>query len=320
MIDSSQISFPEKNHNNATLENVIKSGAISNAYIFHGPEGVGRTNAAYNFIAEIINKNNSNIKPITKMKANNFPDLILIEPTYLIKGKIVRKSEFQEDLTQKNKPIIRIDQIREIKKFLGQRSIESDKKFILIKDAHLLNEAASNCLLKTLEEPENGLFILITSNINNLLDTIKSRCQQIRFKRLSNEALFNQIQLNKKFTEDKNEITYLKELIYIANGSPKQLWENISLWISIPENIKQNIIKPMSNKIDILILVKTITDELNIDQQNFLIDFLLYKWWKETKNIKIMKSLEKLKYDIKNNIQARLAWEVCFLKISLDDI
>ena len=67
--------------------------------------------------------------------------------------------------------IIKIAQIRNIKTFLSQKSINSEKKIVLINDAHLLNEAASNCLLKTLEEPSNGIFILLTSKLNLLLDT-----------------------------------------------------------------------------------------------------------------------------------------------------
>ena len=55
----------------------------------------------------------------------------------------------------------------------------------MVSDAHLLNEAASNCLLKILEEPSNGIFILLTSKLNLLIDTIKSRCQLIRFKSFS---------------------------------------------------------------------------------------------------------------------------------------
>ena len=85
--------------------------------------------------------------------------------------------------------IIKIAQIRNIKTFLGQKSINSEKKIVLIIDSHLLNEAASNCLLKTLEEPSNGIFILLTSKLNLLLDTIISRCQIIRFRSLSSEQI-----------------------------------------------------------------------------------------------------------------------------------
>ena len=143
------------------LLSILNKNNISNAYIFHGPDGIGKKETALEFIAKIINKSNSEIKALEKIRANNFPDFILIEPTYLIKGKLIKQSELIDDKNQKNKPVIRVDQIRELRKFLGIRSIQSEKKFIVIVDAHLLNEAASNCLLKILEEPENGLFILL---------------------------------------------------------------------------------------------------------------------------------------------------------------
>ena len=70
-----------------------------------------------------------------------------------------------------------------------ENQINSEKKIVLIIDAHLLNEAASNCLLKTLEEPSNGIFILLTSKLNLLLDTIISRCQIVRFRSFSSKKI-----------------------------------------------------------------------------------------------------------------------------------
>ena len=102
------------------------------------------------------------------------------------------KSSRSSDLEKKIKSgseIIKIAEIRNIKTFLGQKSINSEKKIVLIIDAHLLNEAASNCLLKTLEEPCNGIFILLTSKINLLLDTIISRCQIVRFRSFSRKKI-----------------------------------------------------------------------------------------------------------------------------------
>ena len=104
-----------------------------------------------------------------------------------MKGNLINRSEAEP--SKNNKGTIRIEQIRNLKTFLGQKSIESERKIILIDDAHLLNEAASNCLLKTLEEPANGIFILLTSRLNLLLDTIISRCQIIRFKSFSHKQL-----------------------------------------------------------------------------------------------------------------------------------
>ena len=99
------------------------------------------------------------------------------------------RSSDLEKTTKSGSEIIKIAQIRNIKTFLSQKSINSEKKIVLIIDAHLLNEAASNCLLKTLEEPSNGIFILLTSKLNFLLDTITSRCQIIRFRSFSSKQI-----------------------------------------------------------------------------------------------------------------------------------
>ena len=320
------MTYPNKvnmspNNIHPILLSSLNSNNISNAYIFHGPDGTGRKKTALEFIAEIINQSNSEIKALNKINANNFPDFILIEPTYLIKGKLIKPSELHDDKNQKNKPVIRVDQIRELRKFLSIKSIQSEKKFIVMVDAHLLNEAASNCLLKILEEPENGLFILITSNINSLLDTIKSRCQQIKFNGLNNSELLKRLKENKNFTvEIESKLTNLQDLLHLANGSPSKAWENISIWLEIPEKIKNQIMLPLYKNVEILILVKEIIDELDFKQQELLIEFIQYRWWQETKNIEIIKTLENLKSNINSNVQPRLAWEVCLLKIALKNI
>ena len=134
--------------------------------------------------------------------------------------------------------IIKIAQIRNIKNFLGQKSINSEKKIVLIIDAHLLNEAASNCLLKTLEEPSNGIFILLTSRLNILLDTIISRCQIVRFRSLSatqitsiSEEYFDP--LNYSINSKLN----IQDLINSANGSSGQLLKNIETWDELSDEI-----------------------------------------------------------------------------------
>ena len=171
------------------LDKVIQENIISNAYIFYGPEYVGKKETALRFIAEIIRTNNSDLNAYSKIKDNNYPDYLNIEPTYISKGNLINQSEVDKEKNQTTKPLIRIEQIRNIKVFLGKKSIQSTKKFILIENADLLNESASNCLLKTLEEPTNGVFILLTSRLNLLLDTIISRCQTIRFKPYSDQKL-----------------------------------------------------------------------------------------------------------------------------------
>ena len=162
---------------NENLESILKRKAFSNGYIFYGPEGIGKKQTAMKFIMEIFNKYSSNSNIEKKIIDKNHPDFLLIEPTYFFKGNLINRSEAEP--SKNNKETIRIEQIRNLKTFLGQKSIESGGKIVLIDDAHLMNEAASNCLLKTLEEPSNGIFILLTSRLNLLLDTIISRCQLI---------------------------------------------------------------------------------------------------------------------------------------------
>ena len=304
---------------NKNLENVLKRKVFSNGYIFSGPEGIGKKQTAIKFIKEIFKQYSTTSNIEEKIIDNNHPDFLLIEPTYLIKGNLIRRSETESQ--KNNKETIRIDQIRNIKIFLSQKSIESGKKVVLIVDAHLLNESASNCLLKTLEEPTNGIFILLTSKMNLLLNTIISRCQLIRFKSFSFKEIENFINNNLDYSiPNIYEELNLQDLIYDANGSPGQILNNIQIWKEIPNEIKDNLNFPLNNDLEILTIAKLITEKLEIDQQIFFVNFLQNKWWKKTKNINIIKNLEVLKLNLKSFIQPRLAWEVSLLKIAIEDL
>ena len=304
---------------NKNLENILKRKVFSNGYIFSGPEGIGKKQTAIKFIKEIFKQYSTTSNIEEKIIDNNHPDFLLIEPTYLIKGNLIRRSETESQ--KNNKETIRIDQIRNIKIFLSQKSIESGKKVVLIVDAHLLNESASNCLLKTLEEPTNGIFILLTSKMNLLLNTIISRCQLIRFKSFSFKEIENFINNNLDYSiPNIYEELNLQDLIYYANGSPGQILNNIQIWKEIPNEIKDNLNFPLNNDLEILTIAKLITEKLEIDQQIFFVNFLQNKWWKKTKNINIIKNLEVLKLNLKSLIQPRLAWEVSLLKIAIEEL
>ncbi len=303
------------------LEKIVQENSISNAYIFYGPEHIGKKETALRFISEIIRTNNSDLDAYPKIKDNNYPDYLKIEPTYLSKGNLINNSEIDKDKNQKNKALIRIEQIRNIKVFLSKKSIQSAKKFILIENAHLLNESSSNCLLKTLEEPTNGVFILLTSKLNLLLDTIISRCQTIRFKPYSEQELKQLLEQSKhKTSELLSDSETLENLILISNGSPGTLLNNLEIWDQIPKNIKNDIKFPLKNYEKILFLAKNITTHLDLNQQEFLLNYIQRTWWKRTKNKKIAEILESIKYNINSNIQPRISWEVGLLKAKLNDL
>jgi DNA polymerase-3 subunit delta' len=304
---------------NENLESILKRKAFSNGYIFYGPEGIGKKQTSIVFIKEIFKKYSSNSNIEKKIIDNNHPDFLLIEPTYLLKGNLINRSEAEP--SKNNKGTIRIEQIRNLKTFLGQKSIESGQKIVLIDDAHLLNEAASNCLLKTLEEPANGIFILLTSRLNLLLDTIISRCQLIRFKSFS----YKQLEVFIRNNLESLDLDFYKELnlqsfINSANGSPGRILKDIKLWNELPNEIKENLDFPLSDNLEILKITKIISEELDFDQQMFLINFVQQKYWANTKNRNIIKKLENLKIYLKGFIQPRLAWEVTLLKIAIEDL
>ncbi len=304
---------------NENLESILKRKLFSNGYIFYGPEGTGKKQTAIKFIEEIFNQFSSNSNIEDKITDNNHPDFLLIEPTHLLKGNFINRSESE---TSKNKKeTIRIEQIRNIKNFLAKKSIESEKKIVLIVDADLLNEAASNCLLKTLEEPTNGIFIFLTSRLNALLETIISRCQLIRFKSFSYKQLefFIENNADVSITNIDKELN-LENLIYSANGSPGKMINNIKIWNKCSDEIKDNLDFPLSDNLEIIKISKIISEELEIYEQIFLINFIQKQWWVKTKNEKVIKKLEDLKIHLKNFIQPRLAWEVILLKIAIEDI
>ena len=301
------------------LDSIIQKKLLANGYIFYGPEGVGKKQIALKFINNIFNQYSFNSNIEERISTNNHPDFLLIEPTTLIKSKELKK--LNSDLSKKNSgEIIRIEQIRNIKNFLSQKSIESEKKIVLINNAHLLNESSSNCLLKTLEEPSNGIFILITSKKNLLLDTIISRCQLVRFKAFSRRDF--EILLRENLDNSMFEICKklnVQDLINSANGSPSKFLNNLDIWSKLSSDFSEKINYPFKNNLEILKISKIISEQLEIYQQIFLINFIQIKWWRETKNSNIMMKLETLKSYIKNFIQPRFAWEVTLLQIAAED-
>jgi len=320
MIEVKKNNFFLNEEVNACLNNIIKNKSYANGYIFYGAEGVGKKQTAFQFIKEIFKQSSPGENIEQRITNNNHPDFLIIEPDSLSATKSSGSSDLEKRI-KSGSEIIKIAQIRNIKTFLSQKSINSEIKIVLIIDAHLLNEAASNCLLKTLEEPSSAIFILLTSNLNLLLDTIISRCQIIRFKSFSNKKI-NFI-LKEYFDTSKLNInTKLKfeDLINSANGSPNQLLNNIEIWNSFSDEIISKLDSPIKNNLEILEISKLISEKLEIYQQICLVNLIENIWWRKTKNTGLVKKLENLKYLLKKNIQPRLAWEITFLKISMEDI
>ncbi len=303
------------------LKSAISKEQISQAYLFSGTEGVGRKKTAKVFIKAILDHNQNKESTTRKIENNNHPDLLWIEPSYVVQGKIIsQKKARSENISMKAPPQIRLNQIKEIIEFLGKKPFESERSIVIIEDIERINESASNALLKTLEETNTGLFILITQRPEKLLSTIRSRCQIVPFVRL-NDLQVNNIIKKLKVVQEIDDIPQdkIRELIDFSYGSPGKYLLNLQCWLSISSPLRQKLDIQLNNQVELLTLANEITSELNIEQQIWLIEFQQNRTWIKDKNLNIVKQLEELRKQLLKYVQPRLAWEVALLEINLID-
>jgi len=154
------------------LTRALEAEHLAHAYLFAGPDGVGKRLAALALVRAMFCLNGSGCGQCAacrKMDHRNHPDLHFIEP----------------DGTS-----IKIEQVRALQKELYFKPLEANCKVGLIDHAELMTIAAANALLKTLEEPPgSALLILLSSQPQRLLETIRSRCQSLHFARHSQQRL-----------------------------------------------------------------------------------------------------------------------------------
>ncbi len=303
------------------LKSAISKRHITPAYLFSGPEGVGRKKTAKVFINAILDKNFDNEATKRKIENNNHPDLLWIEPSYIVQGKNISQTNARlESISMKSPPQIRLNQIKEIIEFLGKKPFESERSVVIIEDIERINESAANALLKTLEDTNTGLFILITQRPEKLLSTIRSRCQIVPFIRL-NDIHVNNIIQKLEVVQGIDEITNekIKELIDFSYGSPGRYLLNLQFWLGISSPLRQKLGIKLDNKIELLKLAKEITDELNIEQQLWLLDFEQNRIWIKENNSNKVKKLEELRKQLLKYVQPRLAWELTLLEVNLID-
>jgi DNA polymerase-3 subunit delta' len=184
------------------LTKSLKEDKVSSSYIFVGSEGTGKKFTAIEFTKTInclnLNKNMEscdNCHSCNEISKQCCPDLKIVETT---KGSI------------------KIEQIREIRKEIELKPFRSKKKVYIIDQAEKMTLEASNCLLKTIEEPPYyAIIILICSKIDPILPTIVSRCQIVNFG-LVDSFKIKEILLNKINNLEKDKAEIISKL---AQGS-----------------------------------------------------------------------------------------------------
>ena len=166
-------------HVTSTLQNEIKQGRISHAYLFTGSRGTGKTTCA-KILAKAVNCENShNGEPCNECEVCKGLD----------NGSIYDVVEI--DAASNNG----VDNIRDLREEANYTPSRGKYRVYIIDEVHMLSTGAFNALLKTLEEPPaHVIFILATTEVHKLPATILSRCQRFDFKRIQPETMAKRLQ------------------------------------------------------------------------------------------------------------------------------
>jgi DNA polymerase-3 subunit delta' len=151
----------------AFLRRAWREGRLPQSLLLAGPQGLGKTSMAYGLAREIVAEGED---PAThpralKVERGTHPDLIALTGKGSVSG------------------IIPVDAVREMESRISMMPLEAPRKIVVIEPAEALNISSANALLKLLEEPpRSALFILISSDPNRLLTTIRSRCTVLELR------------------------------------------------------------------------------------------------------------------------------------------
>ncbi|MBP3820635.1 DNA polymerase III subunit gamma/tau [bacterium] len=227
-------------HIKKALSNAIEMKRIAHAYLFTGPRGTGKTSTARIFAKSLNCINGPTISPCNE--CDNCKNITKSIPIDVIEIDAASNRS--------------VNDAEEIIQNVAMAPVHSRYKIYIIDEVHMLTSTAFNALLKTLEEPpENVIFILATTEVHKVLDTIKSRCQRFDFKRITTDEISKHL----RFISDKECINISDSaLYYIAQNSAGGMRDSIAL-------------------LDQLSILNTSEKEINVEDINRLLGRLSFE-------------------------------------------
>lgn len=322
-----QLNWPIAGHEKITeyLKTSIKNGQLSQAYLFVGPSHVGKKHTAQLLITSLLcqAQDPNQAKPCAKCFAckaiqhNGHPDFINLSK-------------------EEEKKQISIEQVREVINRLNKKPALAGYQIAIINQIEKISTEAANALLKTLEEPGHKTLLILLADQDNILPTIKSRCQIIKFQPVKPEIIENHI---KTTAAPQVSLKDIKDIANITNGKiglAQTLASNYKNWTSLKDDLKEALnlaTAPLHEKFKktekladepnhieetithwTLLLHQIIKQKDNKQQSSLLYEELqplTSKTWPEIH--KIGQLLEALPEQIRRNVNPRLSLENFFL-------
>ncbi|MGB3614258.1 MAG: DNA polymerase III subunit delta' [Elainellaceae cyanobacterium] len=311
------------------LTQALAHRRIAPAYLFVGPSGIGKRLTAQRFALSLLTLpkhvpegttewsiDADNLRQVTQ---RSHPDLLWVEPTYLHQGQRFTVAEAEDaGLKRRSPPQIRLEQVRELTRFLSRPPLKASRSVVVIDGAETMAEAAANALLKTLEEPGNATLVLISHNSDLLLSTLISRCQRIPFQRLSLEAMALVLQQT-----GGEELLKRRDLLALAQGSPGQAIAALKQWNDLPEEIIAAVAQPPATVRQALTIARDVA-ALEVEAQLWLATYLQQQYYDTesdpghqwSANGDRLQTLERARQQIQRFVQPRLVWEVAFMTLA----
>ena len=169
-----------QDHITATLTNALATDRIAHCYLFCGPRGVGKTTTA-RILAKALN---------CRSRQGHDPCQRCTSCVSITNGTSMDVLEI--DGASNNS----VDDVRELREVVRYVPTEGSYKIYIIDEVHMLSAAAFNALLKTLEEPpDRVVFVFATTEVQDVPDTILSRCQRFNFRRISAGSIAEHLQM-----------------------------------------------------------------------------------------------------------------------------
>lgn len=215
-------------HITSTLQNEVSSGRLNHAYLFTGSRGTGKTTCA-KILAKAVNcLNPQNGNPCGECEICKGID----------DGSILDIVEMDAASNRK------IDDIRQIIDEVQFKPAKCKYRVYIVDEAHMLTTEAFNALLKTLEEPpEHVIFILATTEVHKLPQTIRSRCQRFDFHRIPPKAIADRVEY--VVSQENAEITESAALMLasVADGALRDALSLLDSCLAVSSHIDEEVVR-----------------------------------------------------------------------------